>query len=344
MQVEVLHDWGAGAESEIELGHGFECWTKRPNREYRESISLRLPDTFVAQNSQLIASGKAHACIADKYLVHNANPTTIFIPNNAISSIELIDEMEAHGEQRRLSKEIRAGPKNLLVVRILSDSGNEEPPETVVDIRKAIFGPLGTQEEADEANRLPTVVSQYAAVSHGSLQYVPATGLGIKDGVVEVTIETSIFAGTSSIQGPLMKEILEATSNSLGNLDQIADHIIFCLPTGSLLKGKTKWTAFTYLYEPVSSKRLVYPSTTQLSHLNRICQLLSQYSYYQQSRCTKLSVTMHEMGHSLGFKHSGKEGDSYGDESGYMGYAINKSHFPQKAFVRMVLLLAQSFD
>ena len=64
--------------------------------------------------------------------------------------------------------------------------------------------------------------------------------------------------------------------------------------------------------------------------------LNSQYSYYQRSRCTKLSVPMHEMGHSLGFKHSGKGNDSYADESGYMGYAINLIDYPQKAFVSMM--------
>ena len=38
------------------------------------------------------------------------------------------------------------------------------------------------------------------------------------------------------------------------------------------------------------------------------------------------------MGHSLGFKHSGKEDDSYADESGYMGYAVNELYSPRKAF------------
>jgi hypothetical protein len=59
----------------------------------------------------------------------------------------------------------------------------------------------------------------------------------------------------------------------------------------------------------------------------------TQYSYYQKSRCTRLSVVMHEMGHSFGFRHSGTGASDYGDVSGYMGYANNNVGWPRKAFV-----------
>lgn len=42
---------------------------------------------------------------------------------------------------------------------------------------------------------------------------------------------------------------------------------------------------------------------------------------------------MHEMGHGLGFKHSGRDENEYADKSGYMGYAINEFGMPRKAFV-----------
>lgn len=57
-----------------------------------------------------------------------------------------------------------------------------------------------------------------------------------------------------------------------------------------------------------------------------------QQSYFQQSRCTKLSVVVHELGHSFGFRHSGMNSDDYGDETDYMGYAVNFYGVPRKAF------------
>lgn len=225
----------------------------------------------------------------------------INVPFDAAESLQVVimDDGHSSSHQRELSKELRSGTKRLLAVRITGLEGTEVPDETLPQIRDAIFGSESTGD-------LPTVVSQYAAVSHGSLQYVPSAGAGISDGVAEISISTSIMNGTSSIQGALMQEILDATALSLGDLESVADQVIFCLPTGSLLNNNNKWTAFTYRYEP--------------------------YSFYQKSRCTKLSVAMHELGHSHGFRHSGKGSDLYLDEQGYMGYANNKMHGPQKGF------------
>jgi Gametolysin peptidase M11 len=46
---------------------------------------------------------------------------------------------------------------------------------------------------------------------------------------------------------------------------------------------------------------------------------------------------MHEMGHGLGFKHSGNGVDEYADKTGYMGYAVNYQAMPRKAFVSIAL-------
>lgn len=48
---------------------------------------------------------------------------------------------------------------------------------------------------------------------------------------------------------------------------------------------------------------------------------------------------MHELGHSFGFRHSGTDGNDYADETGVMGYAVNKYGVPRKAFVSSGALL-----
>jgi Gametolysin peptidase M11 len=44
------------------------------------------------------------------------------------------------------------------------------------------------------------------------------------------------------------------------------------------------------------------------------------------------SVTIHELGHNLGFRHSGFESEAYGDETGYMGFTIYQTGAPIKCF------------
>lgn len=66
--------------------------------------------------------------------------------------------------------------------------------------------------------------------------------------------------------------------------------------------------------------------------------MILQYSYYQKSRCTKLSYVMHELGHSvLGFEHSSSRDDEFGDISCYMGFSRNVTAYPRKSFVRFPL-------
>jgi hypothetical protein len=131
----------------------------------------------------------------------------------------------------------------------------------------------------------------------------PAVGPNIQNGVLEIELDLS-FEG-KDVEEIMIPEILAKTEEAIGSLE-IADRFIFCLPTGSLLHESSTWTAFGYLYEP--------------------------YMYFQQSRCTRLSVVIHELGHTFGFQHSGAGGDDYADNTDYMGYAVNMVGFPRKAF------------
>ena len=258
---------GGDEESESE-GSDLSCLTKRPHRSYREAIPLNLPTAFIIEHEKYITSGRLGFTIPVDFLQTGADGMPeIEVPSKYLDQLQvsIMDGDSASGHGRQLSKELRSGTKRLLAVRISALEGSEEPVETATEIRDAIFGSDNLPES------LPTVVSQYAAVSRGALQFVASSGVGINDGVAEISISTSVVNGSRSIQGNLMQEILDATALALGDLETVADRIVFCIPTGSLLNNSPKWTAFTYRYEP--------------------------YSFYQKSRCTKLSVTMHEIGH-----------------------------------------------
>ena len=153
----------------------------------------------------------------------------------------------------------------------MTTPSGEEPVESVGLIEGTVFG-------TGSSSVTPSVVSQYLDIPHDQLEYVPATGRNINNGVLEIEINTSVIAG-KDIQGSLTEDLLDRTEAAIGSIADTADNIIFCLPTGSIFQKNPEWTAFTYLFEP--------------------------YSYYQQSRCTRLSVAVHELGHSIGFQHSG---------------------------------------
>eukprot|EP00977_Amphora_coffeiformis_P019500 scaffold7303_cov153-Amphora_coffeaeformis.AAC.11 len=218
----------------------------------------------------------------------------------------------------------RIGRKTLLVVRVVTST--EEPDVGLEEMEAAIFGTIphphasGVTLEHSSENITASldgslvyqsVVEQYQAATLGNLMFEPLKGPGYEKGILEIDLSKSmginfVFAG-QGIQA-LAPTLQMATAERLGvtELTNAVDHVIFCLPNDSLLAGTTAWTAFTYLYEP--------------------------YSYYQRSRCTKLSIVVHELGHSLGFRHSGVPTNAYADETGPMGYSVNQYGAPVKGF------------
>ena len=170
--------------------------------------------------------------------------------------------------------------KRLLAIRVSSISSGESPEESLSMIQSAIFGYLNAN--VDDNSNITSVVEQYQFISHGQLLLEPVNATRLapaspattdrKDGVFDLYIPNITFAGqvisnlTDIILQETQKQLLSSSSSSLSD---IADLIIFCLPTGSSFQDDSNWTAYTYLNQP--------------------------YSYYQQSRCTRLSVVVHEV-------------------------------------------------
>lgn len=291
-------------------------------RSYQGKYTLHLPSDFMAKYREDIRRTHSARIVVPSHFV-NADTREIRIPTASDVTIlqQTNNENDSHSyhhdddddktksrpPQRQAplrylkAHNIRTGRKRLLVVRVMAQNGTETPEETIQEIRETIFGLPG-----QNSSIYPTVVSQYDAASHGYLKWIPATGTNIQNGIAEITITHSIANANRSIHGELHHAVMDACTAKLGNLREISDHVMFCLPNGSLLQGSSQWTAFTYMNSP--------------------------FSFFQMSRCTKLSVVMHEIGHSLGFRHSAKGADPYGDEQGYMGYAINEMFKPRKGF------------
>jgi hypothetical protein len=324
----------------------------------RVGIDLHLPSEFLQQHRSEIRTGSIYLCIPGGSIQRSTKTVTVPDSNRirALNASEIRRHRypEMH-KNRALSDATDSdiaetllrstGNKRLLVVRVIS-TARDEPEESLRQIESAIFGNVSYYENnntvtedhvlLDPVSGAPatTVMHHYRAVSFHKLNMIPSTGSGIVNGVAEVLIDLlSVSSGSiTSISGldivdDIIPVVLDATENylahsflserqnivgadtslSIPSLNDLADHVVFCLPTGALLDNSSDWTAFTNMNE--------------------------RYSFYQQSRCTRLSVVMHEVGHGLlGFLHSGLGDNEYADESGYMGYAYNKVGWPAKSF------------
>jgi hypothetical protein len=203
---------------------------------YRDTLSVSLPDTFVKKHDASIKSGTAHYLIPSEY----RSGKRLEVPEGV--------QLQPSARRKLIShEELLTGTRRVLAVRITTSFG-EQPEESVDEISRAIFGSISDDSE----NSSTSVVRQYHDVSHGQLQLIPATGNGIVNGVAQVQLDVQV-AG-KEVQLDLTSEILAATQAALGDLDLVADNYIFCIPNSSLLSGKATWTAFTYLFEPVSSR------------------------------------------------------------------------------------------
>uniref|UniRef100_A0A7S1B5D5 Peptidase M11 gametolysin domain-containing protein n=1 Tax=Corethron hystrix TaxID=216773 RepID=A0A7S1B5D5_9STRA len=148
------------------------------------------------------------------------------------------------------------------------------------------FGTLGK----DRVN----MKSQFKACSYGKLTFdaVPdRPSVGLKDGVMTVRLNKDVRGNEPyTVQNWVRAELFRR----LGSSYLKYDHLAFCMPPGMGL-----WLAYGYV-----------PGTLTV---------------YNDEWCGRVSAQMHEVGHNLGFDHSGTVRGEYDDTSGMMGYSWRNS-------------------
>jgi len=198
---------------------------------------------------------------------------------------------------RRLQASRNQGIKKVLVVRANGQgSSTTASRDTLSD---KIFGTNGDNH---------TLKSQYLDCSHGKLLFQPYTGMTragtyIDNGVIDVTINTYV-PGTSRYD---VEDAIERAADQLvGRLQDQFDHVMLCLPPGSASGSNRNWIAYGYVN--------------------------SWLTVFNDDFCESMTTQVHEIGHNLGLAHSGKDGISYGDKTGMMGYSYNRDNGPLQCF------------
>jgi len=132
--------------------------------------------------------------------------------------------------------------------------------------------------------------TQMAACSHDQLDIEPyqgtlPSGVQVTNGIVELT--DSNLDSMNSTYKSMKSDLWDAANAAFGGEDFKLefDLLLFCLPS---VGG---WIAFAN----------------------------GRNSWYNGKACTSTKAQMHEIGHNLGFGHSGVEGNEYGDRVGVMG-------------------------
>jgi len=200
-------------------------------------------------------------------------------------------EFGSNGEENRRLQAIRQqGTKKVLVVR--ANGQGASTTASAQTLSDKIFGTHG-----DTA----TLRSQYSQCSHGKLDLQPYEGTTwggtyIEDGVLDVTIDMQV---PGAKRYAVENAIEAAASQLVGGIRGQFDHVMLCLPPGT---DEGQWIAYGYINHWLS--------------------------VYNDNFCQSMSTQVHEIGHNLGLAHSAKDGVSYGDKSGMMGFSYNRDNGP----------------
>jgi hypothetical protein len=199
---------------------------------------------------------------------------------------------------RNRDRRLATGTKTVLVVRVIaSDASTTDTVERLSDF---VFGNNADGNGADAAN----LRSQYAACSHDKLLFAEAparTGasISIANGATTVTVTTATTDGDGVMNNAITAEL--NAQFGVSSPTELADHVMHCLP-------------------PNTMNGIAYAN------------LPGWRSVYSDQWCTYLSAQIHEIGHNLGFHHSGEGSAEYADQSGMMGYSYSQDDGPKMCF------------
>jgi len=264
------------ARQPFESSHFYEC--VQGSRSYR----ITLPQSFIDDHPTLDQAPNTYVSIPHGCI----NGSTVTYPSNTTISVLPMDQ------RRHLAPDDSFMPTEgnvtMLFVSVRERNAGFDPPHQ--DTIEHLF-----------SDRPGSVVRQMYDCSFGKYNIRPAEGSGIVNGYLKVNVPHSIQGwSVFDVMNDRVLPVLEAYGG-----EAAYDHVVFCIPQGTLFYGREDWTAYAW----VNAGR----------------------SVYNGQRCGSMTITMHELGHNLGLDHANRYYE-YADTTGVMGYGDKTVFGPRSCF------------
>lgn len=213
----------------------YQCLTdeaQEGDKESEMSYSLALPNYFVKANKYILDTGTSTICIVNGAAIRTefGEPDIVVFPKG--TSIRFVGD-----RSRRRRSLAQIGTRSVLVVRV--STLTEFVPSDAIVLANTTFG-IGGQQYS--------MASQYNSCSVGKLQFVPAQGVDVVNGVLELQLSQSVVG--VSVRS-LENDFVTRTKALLGISDLTVsfNHVLFCVPYGTLSgsNGTKSWLAYAYL-------------------------------------------------------------------------------------------------
>lgn len=253
-------------------------------------FDIDLPDEFAQAHWEELMSGYITICVPGGQALHtpgNVDANMVVYPEGA--DIRVI---ENDAPAAALEPAVIVGARNVLIVRV---SGTTEQPSDSSDRLAGTFFGLGSRPFENSMS------AQFDRCSFGQLTFAAARGFSqITNGVMELNLGYSLRGRNIRT---VDDEAFAATSRALGvgNLGTVFDHVVLCVAGGTTdgVNGSTNWVGYA--------------------------RIRGWSSVFNAAWCDNLITQMHEIGHNLGLRHSGEQGDEYDDLTGMVRFVFRRS-------------------
>ena len=197
------------------------------------SYSINLPTAFINAHKITLDSGVSTICIVGGSAIRTefGKPDYVVIPQN--TNIHFVARRA--NRQRHLAQ---TGNRTVLIVRVTAPNSNQS--NSAASLANGTFGTGGQQY---------SMASQYSSCSAGKLSFIAASGFigQITNGVTELQLNATVNGMTmsSSFENSMMTFVKGALG--IADLGITFNHIMFCMPTGTIASNSTGWLAYAYI-------------------------------------------------------------------------------------------------